>query len=112
MPLSVKNSVEKIERFTNRFKGLPSKGQIRVKEYSRPIVTRSTAHIVFELNKLIDTSYPEFSTNNAIDKSSSSEQKEGHLSSSDGGEGVQREGACFLFFLKRANSRNFVFRVG
>ena len=97
MPLPIKDATEGIIgiRIANRFKGLPSKGQIRVEENSRSRIIRSSVHVVLELNELINTLYPEFSSNNAIGESSSSEQKkEGHLSSSSDGEGVQREGAC------------------
>ena len=113
MSLPIKDTTEVIGRAVpNRFKGLPSKRQVRVEENGRPFVISSTVYIISELNKIIHILYPEFCANNDIYESSSSKQKEGHPSSRDG-EGVQREGVLVVFcFLKRANSQKSNFFCG
>ena len=68
MSLPIKSADEVFvigRRVSNRFKGLPSEIEVRVKEHSRPFVIRSLVHIVWELNKLINSSYPYLSTQSA-----------------------------------------------
>ena len=67
MSLPIKGAIEiTVKINANRFKGLSSEVEVRVKENSGPVINCSFVHIVFKLNEFINTFYSHLCTNDVI----------------------------------------------